>query len=435
MSKAKSGIVLGIIVFLTALLAVMEFASFSLPSFVANGTKKYVGIANTIPLGIDLQGGYYAVLTPKEDGSNEGVDIDEEFDSAVDVLRQRLDSKGYTEATITVQGIGAEREIRVEIPALEDDYEEVLEIICSAGVLTFEVENAVKLEGRHVKDSYAGYDNDGKPIVVLEFTDEGRELFTQITGELQGTTTTIDIKLDGTVYSSATVNEQIVGSSATISGLTDFETAETIAAVVKGGKLKINFELGESNKISATLGENALKASVIAGAIGLLVIFGLMIAKYRGMGIVASLALSVYTVSLIGLLALIPWVQLTLPGIAGIILSIGMAVDANVIIFERIRDEYASGKTVVSSVKSGFKRAVITILDGNITTILASIILWILCPGTIKGFAITLFIGVVLSMITAIVLSRFILTLLMSLSNNSIKFLGLNREVLLNEED
>ncbi len=435
MSKAKSGIILGIIVFLTALLAVMEFASFSLPSFVANGTKKYVGIANTIPLGIDLQGGYYAVLTPKDDGSNEGVDIDEEFDSAVDVLRQRLDNKGYTEATITVQGIGADREIRVEIPALEEDYEEVLEIICSAGVLTFEVENAVKLEGRHVKDSYAGYDNDGKPIVVLEFTDEGREIFTQLTGELQGTSTTIDIKLDGTVYSSATVTEQITSASATISGLSDFETAENIAAVVKGGKLKINFQLGESNKISATLGENALKASVIAGAIGLFVVFALMILKYRGMGIVSSLALSIYSVSLIGLLALIPWVQLTLPGIAGIILSIGMAVDANVIIFERIREEYSSGKTVVSSVKAGFKRAFVTIFDSNVTTILASVILWILCPGTIKGFAITLFIGVVLSMITAVVVSRFVLTLLMSLSSNSIKFLGLNREVLLNEED
>ena len=435
MKKTKSGIVLFIIVFFTAVLAFLEFASFALPSFIANGTKKYVGIANTIPLGIDLQGGYYAVLTPKVDGSNDAVDIDKEFDSAVDVLRQRLDKKGYTEATITIQGVGADREIRVEVPAIEENYEEVLEIICSAGVLTFEVENAIKLEGEHVKTSYAGYDKDGKPVVYLEFTDEGRSLFAQITGELAGTGKTLDIKLDGTVYSSATVSEQITSSSAIISGLADFETAQNIAAVVEGGRLSINFELGESNKISASLGENALKASVIAGAIGLALIFLIMILKYRGLGICATIALSIYTVLLILLLALIPMVQLTLPGIAGIILSIGMAVDANVIIFERIREEYISGKTVVSSVKAGYKRAFVTIFDGNVTTILAAIILWILCPGTIKGFAITLFIGVVLSMITAIVLSRFILKLLMNLSQNNNKFLGLKREAIYDEED
>ncbi len=435
MKKTKSGIVLFIIIFLTAILAVLEFASFSLPSFIANGTKKYVGIANTIPLGIDLQGGYYAVLTPKADGSNDSVDIDKEFSSAVDVLRQRLDKKGYTEAIITIQGVGADREIRVEVPALDENYEEVLEIICSAGVLTFEVENAVKLEGSHIKGSYASYDNDGQPIVVLEFTDEGSSLFSQVTGELQGTGKTLDIKLDGTVYSSATVSEQITSSSAIISGLDSFETAQNIAAVVEGGKLEINFELGESNKISASLGENALKASVIAGAIGLALIFAIMILKYRGLGIVASIALSVYTVVLILLLALIPSVQLTLPGIAGIILSIGMAVDANVIIYERIREEYLAGKTVTSSVNAGYKRAFITIFDGNITTILASIVLWILCPGTIKGFAITLLIGVVLSMITAIVLSRFILKLVMNLSENNNKFLGLKREAIYDEED
>ncbi|MBR5439760.1 MAG: protein translocase subunit SecD [Clostridia bacterium] len=435
MKKTKSGIVLFIIIFFTAILAVLEFASFALPSFIANGTKKYVGIANTIPLGIDLQGGYYAVLTPKADGSNDEVDIDKEFDSAVDVLRQRLDKKGYTEATITIQGVGADREIRVEVPALDENYEEVLEIICSAGVLTFEVEDSVKLEGSHVKTSYAGYDNDGLPVVYLEFTDEGRSLFSQITGELAGTGKTLDIKLDGTVYSSATVSEQITSNSAIISGLSDFETAQNIAAVVEGGRLEINFELGESNKISASLGENALKASVIAGAIGLLVIFAIMILKYRGLGIVASISLSIYTVLLIVLLALIPVVQLTLPGIAGIILSIGMAVDANVIIFERIREEYVAGKTVISSVKAGYRRAFVTIFDGNITTILAAIILWILCPGTIKGFAITLLIGVVLSMITAIVLSRFILKLLMNLSENNNKFLGLKREVVYDEED
>lgn len=219
-----------------------------------------------------------------------------------------------------------------------------------------------------------------------------------------------------------------------ISGIGDYEEAQSLAAVIKAGRLPINFEVGESSRISATLGDKALTASLIAGAIGLVIIFAIMILRYRGMGIVAALALCVYSVILILLLALLPWIQLTLPGIAGIILSIGMAVDANVIIFERIKEEYATGKTVVSAVKAGFKRAFVTIFDGNITTVIAAIFLWVFCPGTIKGFAITLFIGIILSMITAILLSRGLLKLMMNLSDNSAKFFALDREGFEDEE-
>jgi protein-export membrane protein SecD len=243
------------------------------------------------------------------------------------------------------------------------------------------------------------------------------------------------IKLGGEIVSQPTVNEQITNTSAEITGLQSYEEAESIAAVIKAGKLPLEFEVGEANRISATLGENALSASVLAGLIGLLVIFAIMIARYRGMGIASSLALTIYTAVMILLLAIVPWVELTLPGIAGIILSIGMAVDANVIIFERIREEYASGKTVNFAVQAGFKRAFITILDSNITTILASIVLWILCPGSIKGFAITLLIGVVLSMVTAIVVTRGLINLLLSLASNKSKFFNLKKEVLENDED
>ena len=213
------------------------------------------------------------------------------------------------------------------------------------------------------------------------------------------------------------------------------EEASSIAAVIKAGRLPFEFEVGSSNRISATLGENALSASLIAGGIGLLLVFAIMIGKYRGLGVAASLALVIYTVILIVLLALVPWVQLTLPGIAGVILSIGMAVDANVIIFERIREEYASGKTVSTSIKAGFKRAFITILDSNVTTILAAIVLWILCPGSIKGFAITLLIGVVLSMITAIAVTRYLVKLLYNISEGKPSFFALKREVIIDEED
>ncbi len=413
MSKRKSGIILALIVLLTAILAVMDFAKFPIPGYM-NGTQNYNGIANTIGLGIDLKGGYYAVLTPKAAEGYNDENADNLFESAVDILRTRLDNKGYTEATITIQGIGDEQEIRVEIPEI-DDPDEVLKIIGSSGELTFESSTGtIYLTGTDVKNSQAGYDKDGNPMVYLEFTTQGTAKFSEATKALVGDV--LYIKLGGEVVSQPKVNEQITSATAEITGLTSFEEAESIAAVINAGKLPLEFDIGESNRISATLGENALSASVIAGLIGLIIIFAIMIVKYRGMGIAASIALSIYTVLFILLLALIPVIELTLPGIAGIILSIGMAVDANVIIFERIREEYASGKVVGSAIKSGFKRAFVTIFDGNITTVLAAIVLWIFCPGSIKGFAITLLLGIVLSMFTAIVVSRLLVKLLYNLA-------------------
>ena len=427
MSKIKSGIVLGIIVLLTALFAVLDFASFPLGKSI----KDYNSIGSTIGLGVDLKGGYAAVLTPKYSNDQQD-DIDELFEGAVDILRARLDNKGYTEAVITIQGVGDGREIRVEIPEVEDA-DEILKIIGSSGKLSFvDSADTEYLNGDDIKNAYPSYDENGDPVVVLEFTAQGTTKFSQATGKLSGST--MYIKLGDEVISAPTVNEQITSSSAQITGLESYETADTIAAVIKAGRLDFEFEIGSSNKISATLGENALPASVMAGAIGLAIVFAIMIFFYRGMGISASLALAIYAVLLIILLALVPWVELTLPGIAGIILSIGMAVDANVIIFERVKEEYASGKTALSAIKTGFKRAFVTIIDSNITTVLASIVLWILCPGSIKGFAITLLIGIVLSMFTAIVVTRSILKLLYNISGGKTSFLGLKREVVEDED-
>ena len=424
MSKLKSGIILGIIVFFTAILAVLDFASFKVP-FVKNGVYDFNSIGSTIGLGIDLKGGYSAVLTPEYTDEQQD-DIDTLFESAVDILRARLDNKGYTEAIITIQGVGDGREIRVEIPEVENA-DEILKIIGSSGKLTFVDEaGAVYLEGSDIRDCAAGYDENGLPIVMLEFTPQGTSKFSHATKQLAGQT--MYIKLGDETISSPTVNEQITSDSAQIEGLETIETAESIAAVIKAGKIDFEFKIGSSSRISASLGENALPASVLAGGIGLLIIFAVMILFYRGMGIASSLALTIYTVLMILLLALVPWVELTLPGIAGIILSIGMAVDANVIIFERIKEEYASGKTVKSAINTGFKRAFITIFDSNITTILAAIVLWILCPGSIKGFAITLLIGIILSMITAIVVTRSLIKLIGNLGGNKSSFLGLKRE-------
>ncbi len=432
MSKRKSGIILFFIVLFTTALTILNFVSFPLPKFIANGTKDYNSIGSLIRLGIDLKGGYYTVLTPKPAEGEEQNVTDDLFDSAVDILRARLDNNGYTEATITIQGIGANREIRVEIPEVEDA-DKVMGIVASAGELTFEDESGtVYLTGSDIKKSQAGYDENGQPLVLLEFTAEGTAKFANATQKLTGSA--LYIKLDGETVSSPTVNEQISSSSAQITGIESYAQAESIAAVINAGKLPLDFEVQESNRISATLGEFALLGSIIAGAIGLMIIFAILIIKYRGLGLAASLALLIYSDLMIVLLAIIPWVQLTLPGIAGIILSIGMAVDANVIIFERIKDEYKSGKTVVSAIKAGFKRAFVTIFDSNITTILCAIVLWILCPGSIKGFAITLFIGIVLSMITSIIITRGLIKLINVFPKNKAKFNNLKREALNDEQ-
>ena len=425
MSKRKSGIILVLIVLLTAILAVMDFAKFPIPGY-KNGTQNYNGIANTIGLGIDLKGGYYAVLTPKAAEGYDDENAEDLFASAVDILRTRLDNKGYTEATITVQGIGNEQEIRVEIPEI-DDPDEVLKIIGSSGELTFESSTGtIYLTGTDVKTSQAGYDKDGNPMVYLEFTTQGTAKFAEATKAVTGDV--LYIKLGGETVSSPQVKEQITSSTAEITGLSSFEEAESIAAVINAGKLPLEFDIGESNRISATLGENALSASVIAGLIGLILIFVIMIIKYRGLGLAATIALTIYTVLFILLLALIPVIELTLPGIAGIILSIGMAVDANVIIFERIKEELKLGKTIKTSVVSGFNRAFIAIIDANITTIIAAVVLYIFGTGTIQGFAVTLAIGTVVSMFTAIFVTKYLLNLVVDLKIKNIALYGVRKK-------
>ena len=410
MTKRKSIVTLIITAVIVVVLAVMEFASFPLPSFIENGTLKYNSIASTIGLGIDLKGGYYVVVTPEAEEGEEDGDI---YDKAVEVIQTRLDNRGYTEATITIQGIGENREIRVEIPEVED-YDTVKQLIGYSGGLNFTgTENpndTPLLTGSDIKKATAGYDSEnGGYIVHLEFHASGIEKFSQATKEYKDKA--IYIYLGEELISAPTVNEQITSANAQITNLSSQEEAENIAAVINAGKTSLKFTVGEANNISATLGENALSATLIAGAICIFIVCLIMCLRYKGLGILASIALVIYTVLLVLLLALVPWVQLTLPGIAGIILSIGMAVDANVIIFERIREEYASGKTVTAAIKTGFGRAFWTIFDSNITTIIAAIVLLILCPGTIKGFSITLLIGILLSMFTALVITRWLIKL------------------------
>lgn len=422
MSKTKSIVIIFVLTVLIALTAVATFVSFPIP----NSVKDYNSIMSLIGKGIDLSGGYYVVLTPEGEDTSEDV-----LDRAMNILRTRLDNKGYTEATISVQDLN---KIRIEIPEV-DNAEEVLQVIGSTGELTFQdAAGNVLLTGDDIESAYAGYDNDNGYVCVMNFTSSGVTKFSEATrrildDELEDNA--MYIYLGDEVQSAPQVNEQITSSSAQITFGQDatLDQAQAIASVIESGRLPIEYTVSESRSISARLGETAISKSLIAGAIGLAIIFIIMIFFYRGMGVAADVALVIYTLLYIILLAIVPNIQLTLPGIAGILLSIGMAVDANVVIFERIKDEYRSGKTVITSVNSGFKRAIITVIDSNVTTILAAIVLWILCPGTIKGFAITLLIGIALSMITSIFVTRGLLKVFLPLSKKQDKFFNLKKEV------
>ena len=417
MSKGKSIVLLVITAVVAAIMAVLCFLSFPIP----NSTKDYNSIMSLIGQGIDLSGGYYVVLTPKDaNGTNESV-----IEEAQTVLRTRLDNKGYTEAVITVQDGD---KIRIEIPNVDDD-SKVLEIIGSTGTITFrDSAGTVYLTGDDVSSAYVGMD-DGEYIVVMNFKQSGVAKFSEATATVKDMDDNkLYIYLGDDVVSSPQVKDTITSQSAQIEGSFTYEEAESLAAVIDSGRLPIEYDVSEQRSISPRLGKTAVSNSLLAGGIGLLIIFLIMLLYYRGMGIAADIALILYTLMYIIFLAIVPGVQLTLPGIAGILLSIGMAVDANIVIFERVKREYASGKTVVSAVDAGFKRAVITVIDSNVTTILAAIVLFFLTTGAIKGFAITLFIGVALSMFTSIIVTRWYLKMMVALPKEKAKFFNLKKE-------
>ena len=399
MRKTKSIVILTILAVLIAFFGVASFASFP----ILNTTYDYNSIFSQISKGIDLEGGYYAVLTP-EVSEEEADKLD--LDSVIQTIRTRLDDKGYTEATITKQDVTS---LRVEIPNV-DNADEVLEILGSQGKLEFrDSSQTVWLTGDDVEKATKGYDQDGKPCVNLEFTANGQKKFANATKSISSSSgeKILYIYLGDTIVSQPQCKEEINSRTASITGLESVEQAENIAAVISSGALSVKFTIGETRQISASLGEGVVNNALIAAGIGMLVIFAIL-----------------YTV----VLALFPWVQLTFPGIAGMILSIGMAVDANVVIFDRIKEEYALGKTPAAAIKSGYKRAFVTVFDSNVTTVIAAIVLWIFCSGSIQGFAITLFLGVLVSMFTSVVVTRWIMKLMKPLTSNEEKFYGLVRK-------
>ncbi len=381
-----------------------------------------VGEEMSIPLGLDLSGGVsitYQVMNENPTA--------EEMSDTIYKLQQRLEAE--TENTETsVYQVGDDR-ITVEIPGV-DDPNEILEKLGNPGTLEFQLpDGTVYMTGDQVDSAKAGTQGDQygskQYVVQLNLTEEGAQLFEKATAENIGNY--LPIVYDGEVASYPLVQEAITGGVASITGMSTYEEAEELAAKIRIGSLSLELRELESSVVGAQLGSDAIASSLKAAAIGLVVVMVFMIIMYALPGVAASIALAIYTTLVIAILYLFD-ITLTLPGIAGIILGIGMAVDANVIIFARIREEIATGKTVQSSMKIGFQKATSAILDGNITTLLAAVVLMNLGSGTVKGFAYTLMIGILVSMFTALFVTRWILYAFYGLGLKSEKLYGRAKE-------
>ncbi len=391
--RTKSIITLCIVVLLVAVVGTLAIGGTQVGKYIV----KPVGQA--ISLGLDLRGGIYAVYL----GDTTAENFDEQMDATVTIMRNRLTSAGYTEANITRQG--SDR-IRIEIPDVQDP-NEILEIVGTPAHLEFrDPEGNVIMEGKDIVTASPAT-ADGVYYVYFELNEEGKAAFAEATTAHVGET--IAIVLDDTTISAPVVNEPITGGSGQISGNFTAQEVINLANLIMSGALPLDIELIESSAVSATLGVEALDSSITAGIIGIILIMLFMIAVYRLPGLVADLALCIYMLIVFYALALVPGVQLTLPGIAGIVLGIGMAVDGNVIIFERFREELKGGRSVGVAVERGYKNALSSIVDSNVTTIIAAIVLMYFGTGSIKGFAITLLIGVVTSMISSLLITRFLM--------------------------
>ena len=348
---------------------------------------------DAISLGLDLRGGVYTVYQAEDNGDP---DFDTKMESTVSILTSRLTRQGFTEATVTRQG--SDR-IRVEIPNVSDP-NQILTIIGTPAQLYFVDEDGNNLmEGAMVKNAQAAQDQDGKPCIAFELTDEGAKIFAEATAANLGKT--ISITLDGETISRATVNTVIAGGKGEITGNFTADEAKNLATLILSGALPLNLTQLEVSAISATLGVEALDRAIQAGIIGVILVMLFMLFRYRLCGFVADIALTIYIMIVVLLLAL-TGAQLTLPGVAGIILGIGMAVDANVVIFERIREEVKNGRPIGSAVRKGFSNALSAIIDSNVTTIIAAVVLYAFGTGSVRGFALTLGIGVATSLVTAV---------------------------------
>ena len=369
----------------------------------------YNPLKERIKLGLDLKGGLHVVMEAREE---EGREVTPDtIQKSIGILRQRVDQLGVTEPII--QGEGNTR-IIVELPGVEDP-EAAADVIGQTAELKFKDEYGnVILSGENLKEARAELDpTNNEPQVSLEFDKEGAEKFKEFSAANIGKP--LGIYLDDRMISNPTIKEVIPNGMARISGgFESLKEAEETAVLLRSGALPVSLSIEEKRTVGPTLGSDSLVKSLKAGVIGIIMILVFMIGYYRVPGTVAAVSLVLYACIVLWVLVLLN-ATLTLPGIAGFILSIGMAVDANIIIYERIKDELRHGKTLKAGIESGFSRAFWTIFDANLTTLIAAGVLMFFGTGPIKGFAVTLSIGIIASMFTAITFTRWILKMVSDL--------------------
>lgn len=431
MKKTKRKAVINLIIFFLLLAGGIYMA-------IAGVGQNESGKTANVPLGLDLQGGLSVTYEIQDEKPTS-----DEIKATVDKLQRRVDAYS-SEGEVYQEG---NDRITVEIPLNTEkvDAHDVLDELGQPGQLLFlDSENytiwqqnqnngtndayEAVLTGSDIKNAQAGVDDSGTVkdyVVQLQFTEEGAQKFATATAANIGKP--IYIIYDGAVASAPTVQSAITDGNAVINKISSYDEAESLASTIKIGALPLELKQIQYNIVGAKLGQKAVSTSLIAGAIGFGLVCILMIVLYRFPGFIASLALTGYVVLMLLILS-IRHITLTLPGIAGIILSIGMAVDANVIIFTRIREEISAGSGVRAAVKAGFSKALSAILDGNITTLIATVVLMILGSGSIKGFAVTLMLGIVLSMFTALFVTKMLLNSFLELGVQNPKMYGKAKE-------
>lgn len=392
--KSKS-----IAVFILTIVVILSLAFSGFKGFEIAGWQ-VKSFNEAITKGLDLQGGVSVLMEIQDE------DVTPEVRQRVkQLLELRVNSIGVSETVVTEEG---DKRIRIDIPGAYDS-SEIVENLSKTGNLEFrDSEGNVLLTGKDVKDATALLQDASTPVVSLELNDDGKEKFAEATSNNIGKS--IGIYMDDEEVSSPVVQTAITDGKAVINGMSSMDEATKIAGIISSGALPVTIKAVSINNVGAQLGSEALPNAIKAGVIGIALVLIFMILYYRVPGIFASISLILY-ITLILLIFTEMKVALTLPGIAALLLTIGMAVDANVLIFARIREELKRGISVKSAVKAGFENAMSSIVDSNSTTFIAALILYFIGSGSVKGFAVTLMIGIVLSLFTSLVVTKFLINL------------------------
>jgi len=391
--RSRGFIKLFSVIFVALIVAYVAFIGVNAGNYTIKPVEDY------IRLGLDLRGGVYVL---EEAQGNVTPDA---MSKAIAVIRNRVDALGVAQPVIVQQG---SNRIRVELPGMTDP-DKAIDVIGKTAQLKFVgPDGKVILTGADVKDAKAVYSQGQmqEPEVTLSFNSEGTKKFADATQKFIGQP--ISILLDDKVISAPTVRDAITTGNAVITGLKDYKEATDLATLIRAGSLPVTLKPIAYQSVGATLGPSAYKASVDAGVYGVILILLFMIAFYRLPGFVADIALGIYIIINFIIYAMLN-VTLDLPGIAGMLLSIGMAVDTNIIIFERLKEELRAGKSLRAAVDAGFNKAFRAVFDANITSLIGGAVLFYMGSGNVKGFALTLMIGVASSMFTAITVTRFLL--------------------------